>query len=137
MGTRADFYIGRDLEAVWLGSIGWDGYPEGIPDELRGAKTEKDFRRELKKFFIGRTDVTLPDNGWPWPWSDSCTTDYAYAFDNGHVYACPFGRAWYRATWHPNEAWYDRHPSGQVVFPDMRARQNVTFGERSGLIVIG
>ena len=30
MGTRADFYIGKGTDAEWLGSIAWNGYPDGI-----------------------------------------------------------------------------------------------------------
>jgi hypothetical protein len=40
-------------------------------------------------------DATRPEDGWPWPWEDSRTTDYAYAFDNGKVWASCFGYAWF------------------------------------------
>jgi hypothetical protein len=30
MGTRADFYVGRGETAEYLGSIAWDGYPDGL-----------------------------------------------------------------------------------------------------------
>lgn len=32
MSTRADFYVGRGAEAEWIGSISWDGYPDGVDD---------------------------------------------------------------------------------------------------------
>jgi hypothetical protein len=37
MGTRADFYIaieGETPHLEWLGSIAFDGYPEGIPPSV-------------------------------------------------------------------------------------------------------
>ena len=37
MGTRADFYIGRGATAEWIGSIAWDGYPDGIPAPILEA----------------------------------------------------------------------------------------------------
>jgi hypothetical protein len=116
MGTRADFYVGRGETAEWVGSIAWDGYPEGIMPHaaekkrawvdgplmpaaakwpvgahLFDATTEQEFRERVARFFEYREDVTLPENGWPWPWENSQTTDYAYAFDGGKVYASCFG----------------------------------------------
>lgn len=132
MGTRADFYIGRGETAKWLGSIAWDGYPDGISDEIRNAKTEEEFRDGLVKFFSEREDVTLPAMGWPWPWDDSRTTDYAYAFDGGKVYASCFGHSWFDADKEQPE--YDTPKD--AVFPDMKNIKNVTMGERSGVILI-
>lgn len=112
MGTRADFYVGVDKKAKWLGSIAWDGYPEGIDKAVLRAKTIKDFKDALKKFFAGRDDVTLPKDGWPWPWNDSGTTDCVYAFDGKKV------------------------RQEMESYPDMSKKKNVTLGPRSGLIVI-
>lgn len=113
MGTRADFYVGRGPQAVWLGSTAWDGYPDGITPKgekkvIEGigtidtqgvwpggrsvlhAETEAEFRELLEVYFAGRNDVTRPDRGWPWPWRDSHLTDYAYAFDDGQVWHTTF-----------------------------------------------
>jgi hypothetical protein len=147
MGTRADFYIGRGTEAEWLGSIAWDGYPEGItpngtnawPDgqHLFDAQTEIEFRERLAQFFAGRDDVTLPADGWPWPWTNSQTTDYAYAFDNGEVYASCFGCEWYDPQREYSEEEFEAFGRKQAVFPefskDTMARPGST---RSGIIVI-
>jgi hypothetical protein len=35
MGTRADFYIGCGRDSEWIGSIAWDGYPDGLSDLLK------------------------------------------------------------------------------------------------------
>lgn len=139
MGTRADFYIGRGKKAEWLGSIAWDGYPQGITtknDEpiILAATTEQDYRQQLTNFFSERDDVTLPTDGWPWPWDDSQTTDYAYAFDEGRVWACPFGHGWFAA----NGPEPEEMPEGKEAdFPNMRTKKNVQLGgTKSGLIVI-
>jgi hypothetical protein len=158
MGTRADFYVGRGEQAEWLGSIAWDGYPDGISltsaeretrfgistakhydwpngEHLFDAATELEFRERVRQFFANREDITLPEQGWPWPWETSHTTDYSYAFDAGTVYACCFGHRWYRAN---DPALNEDETEGkEAVFPDMTARQNVTFGKRSGVMVLG
>lgn len=132
MGTRADFYIGRGEQAEWLGSIGWDGYPDGIDELLLHATSEAAFRVALEAFFKDRDDVTRPADGWPWPWADSCTTDYAYAFDGENVWGSCFGNEWFDTR----EPQPERDGNKTAVFPDMKARQNVTLGKRSGTIVI-
>ena len=105
MGTRADFYIGRGLDAEWLGSQAWDGYPSAvIPDlqriaHLAGSLTsEEGFRSTISAYLAKRYDATLPEQGWPWPWDDSGTTDCAYCFDGGTIWT---------ATGYPDESWYD------------------------------
>jgi len=136
MGTRADFYIGRGESAEWLGSIAWDGYPDGLDAALKAATTLRGYRSALRKFFEPRDDVTLPGLGWPWPWETSSTTDYAYAFDKGKVWASCFGGKWYRAT--SKKINEDESTEKIAVFPNMKDRQNVQLGgNRSGLIVIG
>jgi hypothetical protein len=129
MGTRADFYVGRGVDAIWLGSIAWDGYPDGITDDVLKASTSVEYLARLSTFWRGRDDVTLPEMGWPWPWETSHTTDYAYAFDDGKVWVSNFG-----------EPWADPLTEGQdvetPVFPDMSDQKNVTYGKRSGVLVI-
>ena len=130
MGTRADFYIGRGATAEWIGSIAWDGYPDGIPAPILNATDEDTFRAEVAALLSQRDDGTTPDMGWPWPWDDSGTTDYAYAFDGGQVYASNFGCSWWPAT-------AEEPDDGQAkaaVFPDMSDRKATTFGKRSGVM---
>lgn len=93
MGTRADFYVGRGKTKKWIGSIAFDGYR--ITEALMRCKSEKDFRRLVAWQLSKRDDATLPEQGWPWPWDDSSTTDYAYAFFGGRVRASCFGGRWY------------------------------------------
>lgn len=152
MGTRVDLYIGRGAEAEWLGSYPFDGYPRGVfGDAYDNGQiftdkplTEQFWRNWVRSFLAqhqGRS--TTPDMGWPWPWEDSGTTDYAYAWDpaDGVVYGSNFGRAWFRVD--PlDENWGERLDDDEsaesgAVFPDMTTRKNVTYGPRSGLIILG
>lgn len=134
MGTRADFYVGRGRNAEWLGSIAWDGYPGGLPDDLLRLTSEGVYREHLARFFRTRDDATHPDDGWPWPWEDSRTTDYAYAFEAGRVWGSCFGREWFPAD--EPEPEDDRPKTAE--FPDMTDRQRVAEAgtDRSGLIAI-
>lgn len=132
MGTRADFYVGRGEQAEWLGSYPWDGYPQGIEPALLDATTEESFRAAVAEMLTDE-DATRPEHGWPWPWNNSATTDYAYAFDDGKVWASCFGSSWFDPKTEPEDDELERK---SAVFPDMSARKNATLGPRSGLIVM-
>lgn len=150
MGTRADFYIGRGEQAEWLGSTAFDGYPEGVAQFVddkgmatRGepqnspiltAAEEKKYRDAVASFLAADDYSTTPDQGWPWPWEDSRTTDYSYAFEDGKVWACCFGHRWFDPLQPEPE---DDDPAKECLFPNMKERQKVTLGGRSGLMVIG
>lgn len=155
MGTRADFYVGHGEKMEWLGSIAWDGYPRGVaakgdvcakPEELGGhpvfaAKIEKEYREAVEKLLASRDDAILPKDGWPWPWKDSCLTDYSYSFFHGKTWASIFGRRWYDPV---NDGVDERseeeqeiyHNGQKIEFPDMSDVQNVALGKRSGVIVV-
>jgi len=131
MGTRADFYVGTGPDAEWLGSLAFDGYRIDEMEERHADKTadnaecwaiktataEQAYRDAVAKLLKLNDDATTPDQGWPWPWENSHTTDYAYAFVDGACKSFPWGKG---AEW-----------------PDMTDRKNTTFGKRSGLIVVG
>lgn len=135
MGTRADFYLGRGSNAKWLGSIGWDGYPDGIDKCILGSSTPQMYARRVKDF-IKKSGGTLPEEGWPWPWKNSNTTDYAYAFEKGKVYGTYFGHGWWIATKEPDGGG-DEPKIPDSDWPDMTKIQNVQMGsQKSGVIVI-
>lgn len=140
MGTRSDFYIGRGESAEWIGSIAWDGYPSGINQLILRAKTAKTFRKHVAAMAESRDDFTKPEQGWPWPWSDSKTSDYAYAFDGDQVYMSCFGSTWKSYTEYVANGKVDDEDfwgeAKEAVFPDMSNKQAVTYGKRSGLIVV-
>lgn len=133
MGTRADFYVGRGTDAEWLGSIAWDGYPEGHPKKLLRADTEAKFRKRVAKLLAERKDATTVAHGWPWPWETSTTTDFAYAFDAGAVHASCFGGPWFDPTVQYDDDEEQQGP--RAVFPEMTPPDD-PLHERSGLIVI-
>lgn len=134
MGTRADFYIGRGQDAEWLGSVAWDGYEWKDEDsDLMKAKTPDEFRAAVAAIEAERDDFTTPAEGWPWPWDDSNTTDYAYVLHDGKVTAYRFGREHFT-----NEAGeIDSREERVDWFPDMSARKNVQLGRKSGVILVG
>lgn len=149
MGTRADFYAGRGRDAEWLGSIAFDGTE--VPDEILYAHDEAMFRREVAEFLARRDDGTTPKDGWPWPWDTSSTTDCSYWFFDGKcwdaheewkpvgaVYA-PFDKDRPRYDGKDEDEFYTSWLTGKpaVEYPNMADKQRVTFGARSGIIVIG
>lgn len=144
MGTRADFYVGRGENSEWIGSIAWDGYPDGIVDGatvgdakdslIFNATTEADYRREVESFFAKRQDVTRPADGWPWPWEDSCTTDYAYAFDDAKVFASCFGSQWFDPM---QEQPDEPDDAKKVTFPRFSKERMAPAGsKKSGVFLI-
>jgi len=134
MGTRVDFYVGRGQQAEWLGSYPYDGYPDGIDAAVLAATEESEFRKAVADFLGGDNaeNATLPEQGWPWPWDDSRTTDYSYAFDGGKTWASCYGHKWFDPLGPQPEM-----RGAKEVFPDMKDRKNVTLGPRSGVIVLG
>lgn len=142
MGTRADFYVGRGEEAEWLGSVGFDGYPAGIESYVFNATTEQDYREAVTNFLDQETyHATKPEMGWPWPWGDSRTTDYAYAFEDGKIYASSFGHPWFVVDLEADN-FGDKDEAGwnesarTIIFPNMRKYKNVAYDQRSGAIFI-
>lgn len=145
MGTRVDFYVGRGESAEWLGSYPFDGYPYGVfsdSDEMfvEPPVTEGEWRQWVARFLAAGGDrSTTPDLGWPWPWENSQTTDYAYAWDDGAIYGSCFGHRWFRVDptaerWGEDD---DDRSDKSAVFPDMTDRKATTLGPRSGVIVLG
>lgn len=134
MGTRADFYVGKGPSAEWLGSIGWDGYPTGAPQPVLKCTGEAEFRAAVGTLVAEDDSGTAPADGWPWPWEDSGTTDYSYAFEAGRVWGSCFGGPWFDPFHEPEE---DDERGPKAIFPGMKDRQKlVREGPRSGLIVM-
>ncbi len=130
MGTRADFYDRFGEDAEWLGSIAWDGYPDGVGALLTSEPIElAEWKRLVAAFIEERSDGTKPEMGWPWPWETSATTDYTYALVGDRIMASNFGDAVFDPCAEEVEPDLPR-------FPDMSDRKAVTFGSRSGVMVI-
>jgi hypothetical protein len=96
MGTRADFYVGRGEGAVWLGSIAMDGHPDSHVQDHKLAECDDElhFRARVANLLADVSHSTLPEQGWPWPWKNSHTTDYAYTFADGKALVSCFGQEW-------------------------------------------
>lgn len=155
MGTRADYYIGRGASAEWIGSKAMDGYPNGDTLPVLCAETEEEFRAAVGVLTSG-DDGTTPDMGWPWPWETSHTTDFAYAWDDGTVWVTHFACGWTAvrdfapSSLTPSLVEKEFYAARERVhgtdeprelppdaFPNMKDRQNVTLGARSGVLVFG
>jgi len=133
MGTRADFYVGKGKAAEWIGSIAWDGYRDGIPAQILNSESEEAFRHAVSDFLAERDDRTLPEQGWPWPWEDSSTTDCSYWFFDGRCWDEDAG--YYTPTNQPPDSGQTRE---RIQFPDMsKMKQRDRFGAHSGVILIG
>lgn len=141
MGTRADFYVGKE----WLGSLAFDGYRVHEMEEkhatkdddcrycwqIKTATSEADFRSAVAGLLHVNDDATTPDQGWPWPWNDSRTTDRAYIFD-GAVTKC---YAWGKEIIGDGDD-DDDGPEPSDGWPDMTGNQNVVVGTpRDGVIL--
>jgi len=136
MGTRADFYIGRGKNAQWLGSIAFDGYPDGNPRPLLNVVIEQKYREQVAAILDdAKSGATKPEHGWPWPWKDSNTTDFAYAFDEGSVWGTCFGHGWW-----PFEKWEETKDNNLpkiTDWPQMDTDCAARAGsDRSGVMVI-
>lgn len=129
MGTRADFYAGKGENMVYMGSIAYDGMPDSIDHEFLNAKTFYNYILLLDEFLSKRSDATFAKDGWPWPWDDSNTTDYAYTMDKGQVWVTSFGDRWIPVKYLLDEP---------AEFPDMSDKKNLApiGSEQSGIILI-
>lgn len=138
MGTRADFYTRKDGQMKWLGSQGWDGYPEGINEKLLGATDEAEYEQIVNQYLSNRKDATFPKDGWPWPWNDSRTTDYAYIFENGKVMSSCFGGPLFDPLKEEEESDEEGKDNAKMegYFPDMKDIQNSAYDNRSGALFI-
>ena len=145
MGTRADFYVGNGPATMeWIGSIAYDGYSlhDGHHDKYDAAiaksKSDKSFRQAVKRMLKQNNDATFPENGWPWPWKNSRTTDYAYCFVDEKVLCYMFGHGPVDIgkPFCNNDGDFLPGLRRKADFSDMTARQNVTLGKRSGLMFL-
>lgn len=165
MGTRADFYIGKrsDLQNVeWLGSIAWDGYPDGNPSLLNRTEhlesqyigyghsdfSIEEYENNYMKNLMDlqkecHDEFTTPENGWPWPWDSSRTTDYAYLFDreDGKVYISGFGSEFYTFEQSEDEDFMEefyenRGNEDKVKWPKMDTSSPAVGSNKSGVITI-
>lgn len=139
MGTRADFYIKQEQEPkmLWLGSIAWDGYPEGIDKDVLLATSPDEYVNEVRRFLAAHKG-TLPDRGWPWPWDNSKTTDYSYVFVDNKVMGSSWGNSFFDPLVKQEDNDDETQEQGESIdWPDMTDVKNVRWDmEGSGLIIL-
>lgn len=139
MGTRADFYMENDEKLEWLGSVAWDGYDVEVStysdndyaSSVKFSKTKEEFIEALSQYASNRKDWISPDEGWPWPWENSHTTDRAYVFRDGKVDCYSWGKS---TEGRDNDGEYPNgEPPKDERFPDMSDIANV---KDAGFIII-
>lgn len=141
MGTRADFYVGTGPNAEWIGSISYDGDPDGMPEGAVKSKSEKKYRAEVERLLADREVLsTRPAEGWPWPWEDSRTTDYAYAWADGKVKISAFGRGWQSIAehnrWSRSELERPQMADSEVRDMSKHKMDNAGVMAKSGLLIV-
>lgn len=123
MGTRAQFFIGnpQDLEnREWLGTIAWDGYPEGECGSLVKASSEVGFRALVAHMRDTRDDFCDPARrSFPFPWQDDLfLTDWTYALFDGAVQATCYHRGFVPlADYMASEEFREAYHSGPEALP--------------------
>lgn len=95
MGSKADFYRGHGNDAVWIGSVERDGYPDIIPAEILIQVNGVMFEELVVEFLQSRRPnsyIASEGDRWPWLWENSQMTDFTYAFFNNKVHVGHFGQ---------------------------------------------
>lgn len=154
MGTRGDFYVGRGKDAEWIGSIAYDAFVDSIQrvsKDLFISKTEKEFRGRVHQLLKGENyceHSTSPEQGWPWPWENSQTTDCPWAFFDGKVHQAsrfydPIKKEYDLSR--RKCVWIDPlDPYGpplivepqEIEFPNMTHLQKIARDRRSGILLL-
>jgi len=92
--NKADFYIGIDKYAKWIGSVLKYGEPFYIPPRILLMTNPVDYEEtfiELTTTMIFVYHTITPEDGWPHLWQDSRMTDYSYHLFNGKVWCSIMG----------------------------------------------
>lgn len=87
--AKADFYVGIDEKAEYLGSIFRYGSPWHIPMMILLSSNVIEYE-EAVDLYLENTELS-PFKEWPHLWPDSRGTDYSYFFHGGRVYCSSMG----------------------------------------------
>ena len=91
---KADFYIGIDKYAKWIGSILKYGEPLFVPQRILLMTNPVDYEEtfiELTATMNYIYNNVTPEDGWPHLWQDSQMTDYSYHLFHGKVWCSIMG----------------------------------------------
>lgn len=103
--TKADFFLGRGDNSVWLGSVGSHGRPETLNREIVRAESEAAFTIAVGSMVQTLPQGVWPELGWPWRWPNSGQTDYTYVFDDGQIFVSVAVGPWFHLRpWKKEEA---------------------------------
>lgn len=149
MGTRCDFYTVNDTKKlVWVGSYGWDGNPGGV-QEMMGihkSTSQGNYVKRIVDYLKANDGYIAGEDGWPWPWETSATTDYYYIFHEDKVYVGAWGGELVEINIYlkhedsicEEEDGFEEYFSGvKFELPDMSKIQKVDYGKGSGIMVFG
>ena len=92
--NKADFYIGIDKYAKWIGSLLKYGEPFYVPPRILLMTNPVDYEEtfiELATTMKFVYHTITPEDGWPHLWQDSRMTDYSYHLFNGKVWCSMMG----------------------------------------------
>lgn len=136
----ADFYIGRNDTARWLGSINDYGHPQDFgfdnlwaidPDHTRFTPQDFCDRVSAQLTFVKSEGAKTWDEHWPWGYDTSRETAWSYFYDNGTVYVYHYGveMAQIRCNFYKDQL--DEHADGKLratrpitsAFPSMSGRR--------------
>ncbi len=92
--NKADFYIGIDKYAKWIGSLLKYGEPLHVPPRILLMTNPTEYEETFIE--LGETSKLIyhtvtPEDGWPHLWQDSQMTDYSYHLLNGKVWCSMMG----------------------------------------------
>jgi hypothetical protein len=116
----ADFYVRLSKSIEWLGSISSNGgVLETICPEITFVTSAHEFRSEIRRI-AKRDDFHSPEEGWPWKWKTSASTDFCYVFTKDQVEVYKFGRK--RSFTEDDTAVYSSRKD--TWFPDMSSAKS-------------
>jgi hypothetical protein len=88
---KADFYIGIDKSAKWIGSLLKYGHPTKFPSHILLMKNSIEYEERVNDFLKIIVCGITSQEGWPHLWQDSQMTDYSYHLFNGKVWCSMMG----------------------------------------------
>lgn len=89
---KADFYIGIDKYAKWIGSILKYGHPIFVMPRILLTKNPVEYEETISEWDHNILyHWVTPEDGWPHLWQDSQMTDYTYHLFNGKVWCSMMG----------------------------------------------
>jgi len=88
---KADFYIGIDKNAKWIGSVIKHGHPTCGFDRIFLLKNKIEYEEALDVLLNKDLYGVTQEDRWPHIWQDSQMTNYSYHLFNGKVWCSMMG----------------------------------------------